>query len=392
MAGFFDKIFGAKKETPKQVAAETFQFLRGYTPTFTDFAGEVFESDLIRSALDAYGRHCQKLQINVQGSAKENLRNRLKIQPNAWQTWPQFLYRHAVILLARTNVFTVPVRGEYDEINGIIDVVPERWELVDYQGEPFIRFYFDKGRRSAVSLWEVGIQTRFQYKNELFGGGNEALQSTLDLIEMQKQGIKEGIKNGASFRFYATHNNFVKDTDLEKERKRFDEMNFRADKGGGGLLLFPNTYKDVHQAESKPYLPDADQQKQIKENVFDYFAINDEIIQNAAFGDKWLAFYEGAIEPLAIGLSEAVTRMLFSERERQFGNKVFFTANRLQYMSNADKLTAIQTFADRGLMTRNELREIANLAPLPEPYGDQIPARGEYYNVNDAASADGGNE
>ena len=50
-------------------------------------------------------------------------------------------------------------------------------------------------------------------------------------------------------------------------------------------------------------------------------------------------------------------------------------------MSNSDKLTAIQTFADRGLMTRNELREIANLAPLPEPYGSQIPARGEYYDI-----------
>ena len=31
--------------------------------------------------------------------------------------------------------------------------------------------------------------------------------------------------------------------------------------------------------------------------------------------------------------------------------------------------------------TRNELREIANLAPLPEPLGSQIPARGEYYDA-----------
>jgi len=73
--------------------------------------------------------------------------------------------------------------------------------------------------------------------------------------------------------------------------------------------------------------------------------------------------------------------MLYTERERQFGNQIFFSSNRLQYMSNSDKLTAIQTFADRGLMTRNELREIMNLAPLPEPLGSQIPARGEYYDA-----------
>ena len=76
-----------------------------------------------------------------------------------------------------------------------------------------------------------------------------------------------------------------------------------------------------------------------------------------------------------------MTRMFFSERERQFGNRIFFTSNRLQYMSNADKMNAVGQLADRGLATRNELREILNLAPLPEPYGDQIPARGEYYDV-----------
>ena len=389
--GFFEKIFGTKKETPKQAGAEIFRFLRGYSPVFTDFGGEVYESDMIRAALDAHGRHAQKLQPNIKGSAKPNLQNRLQIQPNAWQTWPAFLYRHVTILYARNTVFTVPVRGQYDEINGIIDIVPEKWELVDYQGEPWLRFYFDRGKRSAVSLWECGIQTRFQYKNELFGENNRALQSVLDLIELQKQGEKEGIRNGATFRFYATHNNFVQDKDLEKERKRFDEMNFRSDTGGGGLLLFPNTYKDIHQADNKTYTINAEEQKLIKDNVYDYFAVNEDVIQNKAFGDAWLAFYEGAVEPFAIGMSEALTRMLYSEREREYGNRIFFTSNRLQYMSNADKLEAIKTYADRGLMTRNELREISNLAPLPEPYGSQIPARGEYYNVNEAGQEDENN-
>ncbi len=123
--------------------------------------------------------------------------------------------------------------------------------------------------------------------------------------------------------------------------------------------------------------------KLIKDNVFDYFAVNEKIIQNSAFGDEWLAFYEGAVEWLAIQLSDVMTRMFYSEREREFGNRIFFTSNRLQYMSNADKLNAVSQLADRGLATRNELREILNLAPLPEPYGSQIPARGEYYNVND---------
>jgi hypothetical protein len=63
-------------------------------------------------------------------------------------------------------------------------------------------------------------------------------------------------------------------------------------------------------------------------------------------------------------------------------------------MSNADKMAAISQMADRGLMTRNELREIVNLSPLPAPFGDQIPARGEYYDITNPPEdkTDGGDQ
>ena len=378
--GVFEKIFG-KRRTPAQAFGQAFRLLEGYTHAFTTWQGSIFESDLIRAALDAHGRHAAKLQPHIQGSAKPNLRGRLAIMPNEFQTWPQFLYRLAVVLYARNTAFIVPVLGEYGEPNGIFGIAPEHWELVEYQGEPYIRFFMGDQKRIAVELWRVGILTRFQYKNELFGETNEAMKAVLDLIAIQKQGIEAGVQNAASYRFMAVSNNWNTDEDLAKERQRFDTYNFK--QGGGGVLLFPNTYKDVKQINQDSYKVDADQMKLIKENVFDYFAVNEDVIQNKAFGDAWLAFYEGAVEWLAINASEAITRMLFSERERQFGNKVWFTSNRLQYMSNADKLAAISQLADRGLMTRNELRDILNLSPLPEPYGSQIPARGEYYSVNE---------
>ena len=110
--------------------------------------------------------------------------------------------------------------------------------------------------------------------------------------------------------------------------------------------------------------------------------MNEEILQNKAFGDAWLAFYEGFVEWYALQLGEVCSGMIYTLRERaSYDNQVFFTSNRLQYMSNADKLNAVTQLGDRGLATRNELREILNMDPLPEPYGDQIPTRGEYYDV-----------
>ena len=379
--GLFEKFFGKKEQPAALKAQHTFQMLDGYVPAFHNWNGSVFESDLIRAALDAHGRHAAKLQVNVQGSAQPALQGRLKIQPNLFQTWSQFLYRTAVILYARNTAFIVPVRGEYGETSGVMHILPERWEVVEYNGKPYIRFHLANNKRAAVELSAVGILTRYQYRNELFGEGNEAMKATLDLIEMQRQGITEGIKNGASYRFSAQSDNWASDEDLASEMERFNRSTFQNVKTAGGVILFPNTYTNVTQLKQEAYKVDADQMALIKQNVFDYFAVNEDILQNKAFGDSWLAFYEGAIEWLAIQLSDVMTKMLFTEREQQYGNRVFFTSNRLQYMSNSDTLTAIQTFADRGLMTRNELREIANLAPLPEPWGSQIPARGEYYDI-----------
>ena len=381
--GILEKIFGRREPIANASgrAVKTFQLLEGYVPAFHSWGGSVYESDLIRAALDAHGRHAAKLAPNISGTAKQNLRNRLAIAPNDFQTWSQFLYREAVILYCRNTAFIVPTRGEYGEINGIIGIVPQSWELVEYRGTPFIRFTLPNNKRAAVELYETGILTRYQYKNELFGESNEAMKPVLDLIAMQRQGIQEGIRNGASYRFSAQSDNWATDEDLAKEMERFNSSTFQNRKASGGMILFPNTYQNVQQLKQEAYKVDADQMNLIKQNVFDYFAVNEDIIQNKAFGDNWLAFYEGAVEWFAIQLSEVVTKMLFTDRERQFGNRVFFTSNRLQYMSNADKMNAISQMADRGLMTRNELREILNLAPLPEPFGSQIPARGEYYDV-----------
>lgn len=380
--GIFEKIFGKKDGGAVQQAREQFRLLDGYTPAFRTWQGSIFESELIRAAIDAHGRHAAKLMPTIQGTAKPNLRSRLMNEPNQFQTWPQFLYRTTVILYARNTAFVVPVIGEYGETNGIISIAPDSWELVEYQGEPYIRFFFDGGRkRRAVELSRVGILTRYQYRSELFGEDNDALRATLDLIAIQRQGVQEAIKNGASFRFMAVSSNWSKDEDLAKERQRFDRENFSGE--SGGVLLFPNTYKDVKQITSSAYSVDAGQLKLITDNVYNYYGVNEKILQNSAIGDEWLAFYEGAIEWLAINLSDSITRMLYSERERTFGNRITFTSNRLQYMSNNDKLRVASQMADRGLMTRNEIREIFNLPPLPEPIGSQLPARGEYYNVND---------
>lgn len=380
--GMFEKIFGRKEQPAALKSAGTFKLLEGYTPVFTTWRGSIYESELIRASLDTWGRHAAKLKANIKGTANPALQNRLKVRPNEFQEWSQFLYQTATVLGVRNNVFLVPTRNEKGETNGMINIIPEDWELIDYRDEPYIRFTLSNNKKRAEKLADVGIMTRFQYRSELFGENNEAMRPVLDLIEMQRQGIKEGIKNGATYRFSAQSDNWATDGDLGKEMERFNAATFGNKKTSGGVILFPNTYNNVQQLKQEAYKVDAEQERLIKENVYDYFTVNEDVIQGKAFGDNWLAFYESWVEWFAIQLSEVCSGMHYTDRQREaYGNGIFFSSNRLQYMSNADKLSAVSQLSDRGLITRNEGREILNLPPLPEPYGNQIPARGEYYDV-----------
>ena len=387
--GYFSNLF-ARNNPDRKRARETFQFIEGYSPVSRTFQGEIYESDLIRASLDAHARHDAKLRIESKGSAQTSLRSRLKLAPNGWQTWPKFLYQASMILYGRNTLFIGPIYSRTGEKTGIQVLTPRKWELLDVDDVLWVRFYLEKNKRAAVELKDLGIMTRFQIGSQLFGENNRALKDTLDLQEIQRQGIEEAVKNSASYRFWGRSTNWSRDVDLKKERERFNDYNFKKDSGGGGLLIFPNTLDDIHQAESKPYAVDADQQKVIKDNVYDYFGTNEDILQNKATGDKWAAFYEGGPEWFGLNMGEALTMMCFSERERANGNEFLFSSNRLQYMGAADKLNFITQMGDRGLLRRNEAREVFNLPPLPAPYGDQIMARGEYYNINDTTTGDGG--
>lgn len=386
--GLFDLLFKNRPKVTEKYEG-TFKMLNGYTPHFTSYGGGVYESELIRSAINARATHISKLKVEITGTARPALQNKLKHGPNQLQTWSQFLYRLSTILDIHNTAFIVPVYDQYGEPSGIFTPLPQRCEVVQYGETPYLRYEFSNGQRAAIEMAYCGVLTKYQYKNDIFGETNHALFPTMDLIHIQNQGIEEGVKSAATYRFMAKVNNFTKTEDLAKERKRFTEENFTSDAQAGGILLFPNTYTDIKQVDVKPWVVDADQMKIIKDNVFEYFGVNEEVLENKAFGDAWSAFYEGAIEPFAIQFSEVMTKMLFTLREQSIGNGVMATANRLQYMSNADKLNVSSQLLDRGIMSINDVREIWQLPPVEG--GDARIIRGEYYTTDEKLT-EGGDE
>lgn len=380
--GLFDSLFrpGRAKESERALneARSLFATLTAYSPVFTTWGGSIYESELVRAAIDAKARHISKLKIETYGTANPSLQAKLKQGMNQFQTNSQFLYRTATILEVNNTAFIVPVFDERMIITGYYPVLPSRCEAIEYKGEPWLRYQFQNGQIAAVEFRKCAVLTKYQYHKDFFGDSNDALRDTMKLIRLQNEGITEAVKNSNTFRFFAQLSNFAKPEDLKREAERYTMQNFAEDARTGGMLLFPNTYKDIKQINSQAYTVNAEQAKMIRENVFNYFGVSEKIMQNSATPAELEGFFDGAVEPFSIQLSEALTKAIFSERERAQGSGVIVSASRLQYMSMGEKVQMAKELGDRGAIMIDEIRELFNYPPLPDGSGQVAPIRGEY--------------
>ncbi|PWM72678.1 MAG: portal protein [Bacillota bacterium] len=382
--GAFEKIFRRPK-VRKQVAGY-FQMLDGYTPIFTSYDGGVYEMELTRACIHTFATHCSKLQPEVVGPDLHGIKPMLEGKPNLFMSSSQFLYKVATIYEAQNTCFIVPILDNFDRLTGYYPVNPQQTEVIDVDGEPWLRYKFRTGDYAAMELSRCGVVSKYLYKSDLRGESNSALNPTLQLISMQNQGIAEGIKNSASFRFMATASNFAKGDDLARDRKNWVEKNLGSD--SGGLALFPNTYTNVQQIKSSAQTVDPEQMKLINTRVLNYFGSNEDVLQNKTVGDGWAAYYEGKVEPFAIQLSQAMTCMSYSSKELSRKNAIVWSANRLQYMTNADKLQVSSQMFDRGVFSLNDIMDIWNLPHVPD--GDKRYIRKEYTEISQLGKAPDG--
>lgn len=373
---FIDYLFHGRK---MQVIDSYFKMLNGYSPTFTSFNGGVYEMDLTRVAINSFATHCSKLKPEVEGSAHKRLERVLQYKPNYFMDTVKFIKRLATILAVENTAFIVPIEDEAGNLCGWYPIRPQRCEVVEAAGQVYLRYLFANGEYGAIEFERVGIMTDFEYSDDLFGEDNTTLKPTMQLIHAQNEGIINAVKNSANIRFLAKVANMLKPEDIKKERERFTEDNLSAD-NKSGMIIYDNKFSDLKQVESKPYTPNALQMQQIQDSVCTHFGTSMDILQNKFDENTWNAYYEGKIEPFAIQLSLVMTNMTFTKREIAQGNAIVFSANRLQYASNATKLQVSTQLFDRALLCRNDVMDIWNMAHVEG--GEKYYIRKEYTEVS----------
>lgn len=375
--GLLDRLFPRHQQLAEKTATATnYKTITEYQTVFSTWDGKIYEQALVRSAIEKTAVLASKLKPEVLGDSSPRIRRALDVAPNQYMSWPKMIGRLMTILLNDNTAAVVPAFDKDMQVTGIYPLKFDTAEVVDYKGEPWVRFYLDSGDTMAIELKWVCFLTRFQYESDFFGTSNSALTSTLQLMDYQEQAQEAAIRNGANIKFIAAASSSMRPEDIEKKRDEFSDRNLST-KNTSGLMIYDNTFESMKQVEPVSYTVSTEEMDRIQRNVFNYFGVNESILQSSYTEEEFGAFYESQIEPFAVQLGEGLTQMLYTPTQRRHGNRVVFSANRLEYASNASKRNMIRDMLDRCVMTLNEAREILQLPPTEN--GDVFIARGEYY-------------
>ena len=372
----------AKSQIGVKKLTNVFKLLNGYNPIFTTYDGGLYEMHLTRSCIDKIATQCSKLNPIILGNKNYNrLSKLLSNKPNKLMTIQQFLYRLVSILIVENNAYIVPIYSDEfpDLVVGYYPVRSVGSRIVDYEGKEYL-LYKIQNEEYAIEYELVGHLRKYYYKKEYAGESNSALDSTLELIDTQEQGIKEGIKSSAMIRFLARLGVVQNDESIKKEQKRLKEDQLSVE-NNGGVMIFDNKYAEVQKVDSKPFIVDKDNMDLIKNNVFDYFHMSEAILQNTASEDQWNLFYEDVIEPIAIQISQVLTNMIIQKKDIENGLKVVLESTKLQFISNNTKLQVSQQLFDRGILYVNQVMDIWNLPHVSDEENKRY-IRKEYAEVN----------
>ena len=368
-------IFGNKKQT-NAVTKTEMQLLSGYDAKFTTISSNIYDSKVSRQCIDRIATHCAKLiPKHIQGSIGNNIKGEINFllqnEPNPIMNTYDFIYRTISMLYTDSNAFVYIAKDKQGFITGFYPVLALNYSLLqDQSNKMYLQFNFVNGKTYTLPYLELIHLRLFYNKNDIFGTNNKVLFTDLESAHTASEGIKNAIKTSNNLKGIIKYDAVLKEKDIKASKDAFvrDFLNLENESGIAAL----DGKGDFKEINLKPITLDKEQLERVNYNIFDYFGISEKIVNNSYNSAEWNAFFEGVIEPRAIQMSGAFTNKIFSYQARKDGHKIIFTANRLQYASLDSKINLIKVAGAYGLLTKDDGREILDMAPLGGEEGSKI--------------------
>lgn len=384
-----------KKDNQKHAA-----MLNGYMPVFSQFGQDIYASDVVQQAVSCVVTEMKKLtpqHIRRTGAndvpVNDDLQ-RVLDSPNLIMTQSDMIEKIFWQLFLNYNSFVIPTyttikndKGEKTKkYTGLWPIQPSQVDfLQDNSGELFIKFTFPSTYETVLRRSDV-IHLKYRFSiNELMGGNlqgqpdNAALLQVLQLNKTLMDGTEKMVKSSLTVNGVIKYNTLMDDGKMEANIAEL-EKHLRSNESG----FLPLDLKGEFIPLSRDMkFVDAETLKFVDEKILRNFGVPLPILTGDYTKAQYEAFYQKTLEPLIKSISQEFTKVLFTDRERGFGNKIVFYPHELIFMDTSQKLEMVRLLGDSGALYENEKRAAFGLKPLEELDGVRKMSL-NYVDVKDA--------
>ena len=380
--GFLDFL---KPKNEKQGGLVLAPTMTGYNPTFTAFGDNVYASDIVVQSISCKANEFKKLDprhIRTTGSKQQTITDssiaKVLKRPNPFMTQADFLEKITILRELTKNCFIYPsyymTQGGERFYTGIYPLKPQRVDYMqDGNGKLYLHFVFYNGYETTLPADSV-IHWRKDYGvNDYFGGSafggndNAGLLSMLERYDTLTQGIAKALECSCQINGIAKLNTYASNDDQKKKEKEFQQL-LQDNKSG---ILFTDNKIEYTQLPRDVKLVDAETLKFFYETILRANGTSLAILNGDYTKAQKEAYYEHALEADIKSLGQAMSKVLFTDREAAFGNDIVLYPNAITFMSMENKLAALQSGLPAGIFTKNEARALLGYPPVEG--GDVMP-------------------
>jgi len=377
------------------VKTGTWKEVGTYQSTFSGFGNNIYENEVVRSCIRTLSEHSSKANARVirkvEGeklSGDKILERMIQYRPNMYMNGKDFISKVRTRLEIDNTAFIFIQRNEFGKCIGLYPMPQAQYTAVESRGELYIEFAYSSGTKQTIHWEDLAVLRKDYNSSDIFGDSNVAILTSLELLNTTNEGLGNAIKSTSNLRGILKSTKAMIDPVAVKEQRDNFVKDYMNISNEGGIASIDIT-QEFLPITMTPTLANYKSIEELRNNIYRYFGVNDNIIMSKFKADEGEVFYESRIEPFLLALGLELTNKIFTERERGFGNEIIFEANRLQAISTKNKMEMV-ALVDRGVLSINEYREVLNMAPVEG--GDARIIRLEYTeasNITDKEEEDG---
>lgn len=387
--GFFDFLKRDRKQ--KEIRSIISNYYGGDWKYFVwNYANQIYDIPEVRTAIEKVADifSCVPIwhkRVDKEGNVNylEDATSRvLTYQPNPLQNGSQFIKNLITDLLLNNDAFAEPI---FDNKTGYLSQIyplpvrNKQFTLENNQG--YVQFY--DARNNPEKKYNLNTLIYLNRFSTLSGGS----KNNLGLYETVLKSLGEQIVNVANPKKpRAILQSTVVGQGALKEKDKTGVMNdvkANFDKEVNGIVYFDKAWQitPINWQEN-------DVNKELMQLVinivYNYFSINESIINGKATEIEMQMFIANTIKPLAIQLEREFTNKLFTVNEFYFGHRIEFDYHALT-VTTLQARTALFSVAIRsGILNQDECREYLGQPPLPNGWGKKYRVTADTINIDQA--------